>query len=251
MKKGKRKNNKESKYKHFHIFIVTSSLFKLGVLTLFKRRNTMDINIDNIPTALKKFDNWVCWDYELDNNGRKTKVPKNAVKGYRASIHDSNNWASFEECIDYSDNFDGIGYILSKDDPFTIWDLDECYHVDSESRVETAKHIIKQLNSYTEISPSGDGLRVIVKAKITPYGKINRKRKLEVYQSNRFLTITGNHLPGTPKRIKFRQRICNRLHQEYIVKESKAHKKRYCDYRIPNLFGGIRKPKEPPKRGGF
>ena len=196
----------------------------------------MDINLKNIPKVLKKYDQWVCWNYEI-RSGKPTKIPMHAVKGYRASIKKPKDWFDFTTCMEYSYDFDGIGYVLSMDDPFVIWDLDDCYNVDSKERVKTAASIVEQLNSYTEISPSGKGFRVIVKAKIERYAKINRKRKLEVYQENRFLTITGNHLPGTPKRIKPRQDICYKLHQELVVKESAVHCKKYRDPRIPLLFG--------------
>ena len=55
--------------------------------------------------------------------------------------------------------------------------------------------ILDRLNSYAEISPSGTGLRIFWFAKLPP-----KDRKLggfECYESGRYLTVTGNHLPGT------------------------------------------------------
>ena len=56
---------------------------------------------------------------------------------------------------------------------------------------------IAALNSYTEISPSGRGLRIIGRATFPEAGKGERKRgPFEAYSYDRFLTITGNVFEG-------------------------------------------------------
>ena len=82
----------------------------------------------------------------------------------------------------------GVGYVLAADDPFIGVDLDKC--LDPEKGCDGfAMWVMEQLASYTEVSPSGTGLRIILRGKLPPQGR--RKGTFEVYESGRFLTITG------------------------------------------------------------
>jgi len=88
-----------------------------------------------------------------------------------------------------------------------------------------ARDIIKRLNSYTEVSPSGRGLHIIIKGKLPPGG--NRKGNIEIYSHGRYFTMTGHHIEGAPTSIESRQTKLEALHRE--------------------IFG---KPKEPPQDMG-
>ena len=61
---------------------------------------------------------------------------------------------------------------------------------------EWAWQIIKRLNSYTEISPSGQGVHIMIKGTVPPGG--NKKGQVEMYSQGRYFTMTGHHLGGTP-----------------------------------------------------
>jgi putative DNA primase/helicase len=63
--------------------------------------------------------------------------------------------------------------------------------------------IVKLADTYTEISPSGEGLRIIGRAKLPGNGQ--NKDDREIYDHKRYLTITGHHLEGTPATIEDRQ----------------------------------------------
>jgi putative DNA primase/helicase len=61
---------------------------------------------------------------------------------------------------------------------------------DGQLTDERVLHWLQLLNTYTEISPSGRGLRVIAAGSLPP-----QDRKLgnyECYDSERFVTLTGN-----------------------------------------------------------
>ena len=90
----------------------------------------------------------------------------------------------------------GVGYVLAADDPFVGVDIDKC--LDPEKGIDGfAMLVMEQLASYTEVSPSGTGLRIIIKGKLPKDGR--RKGTFEVYESGRFLTITGQlALEGEP-----------------------------------------------------
>src|SRR5579862_9190127 len=59
-----------------------------------------------------------------------------------------------------------------------------------------AGKIIREVDSYTECSPSAEGCHILAKGSLPPEGR--RKGRVEMYDSDRYFTVTGNHLLGTP-----------------------------------------------------
>jgi putative DNA primase/helicase len=54
----------------------------------------MEFNPGGIPEELKTLPQWVLWKPE-QRDGRLTKMPY-TVQGYKASVTDHKNWASFD-----------------------------------------------------------------------------------------------------------------------------------------------------------
>lgn len=137
---------------------------------------------NNIPEKLKGYKNWVV---------RKGKTPINPVTGYGARANDQTTWASYETALDKVKKYDGIGFELGQS-PFVGIDLD--HHVIDGVPDDFAKEILRQLNSYSEISPSGTGIHILVEAANVSAGFKNGKHNIEVYSDKRYLTVTGNVL---------------------------------------------------------
>jgi putative DNA primase/helicase len=157
------------------------------------------------PVELARRPQWVAWRLvPREGEPKPTKLPFNARTGRLASTTDPSTWASFEEAGAFCtrEHCNGVGYVLSKDDPYVGVDLDGCRDPKSGRIEPWAKEIRSRLNSYTEISPSGTGLRIFVKGELPPYGR--RKGKIEIYSQARFLTITGDHVLGFPETIEDR-----------------------------------------------
>ena len=96
----------------------------------------------------------------------------------------------------------GIGFVFTVADPYVGVDLDHCR---ADGGLEAwATEIVGKLNSYTEWSPSGTGLHILVKASLPNCGG-RRSRGIEIYASGRYFTITGDHLAQTPRAIERRQ----------------------------------------------
>lgn len=165
------------------------------------------VNAANIPTELKNRPQWVVWRYEARNGEQKpTKVPYAPRTGRRADSTDPRTWSTFDESLAVYERGDwaGIGYVLSPDDPYTGVDLDHA--LDGDGKVKPwAMYYVDGLNSYTEVSPSGKGLRIFTRA-AWPYDR-HKKGDIEIYADKRFLTLTGNHLPDTPQTINDRSEV--------------------------------------------
>lgn len=171
--------------------------------------------------ALQKYPQFVVWRYE-EKDDKPTKVPYRADGKGRASTTDNKTWATYPATCDAytAGGYDGIGFVVTPNDPFTGLDLDHCRHPQTGDIKPWARKIIDQINSYTEITPSDHGIRVYIKATIPPGG--NRKGDIEIYDHARYFTITGNHLEGTLSTIKARQDELNTLHASLFPTKPKA-----------------------------
>lgn len=161
----------------------------------------------NIPEELKKLNNWVCYNDK--------KQPINPNTGHYAKPNDSSTWGSYEEALYMSDMKDlGIGFVIGDTDYIAV-DIDDL----KENEV-IAREFIQSLASYTEYSPSGNGIHIWIKGKIN----INRYRKkgVEVYDksSPRYLTVTGN-VVGEYKEINNTTDELMKLHKKYIDNDPK------------------------------
>jgi primase-polymerase (primpol)-like protein len=93
--------------------------------------------------------------------------------------------------------YGGIGFVFTPEDDLCGVDLDGCLDPETGEIEGWAQEIIEELDSYTEISPSGTGVHVLVRGTL-PAGR-NRKGRFEAYDRGRYFTVTGRHLAGTPR----------------------------------------------------
>lgn len=175
----------------------------------------MDI-LKKIPPDLKVLPQWVCWREEV-RDGKPTKVPKNPKNGGNAKADTPGTWGTFAQAVQYwkdhkSNGIAGVGFEFSADDPYSGIDLDKCRDAETGEMETWAREIITRLNSYTEVSPSGGGVHVLLKGNLPPGG--NRKGRVEMYSRGRYFTMTGLHLEGTPATIEKRQAELAALHGE-------------------------------------
>ena len=89
------------------------------------------------------------------------------------------------------DGISGIGFVLTPEDPYVAVDIDGCVQ---EQEIEArAARIIEELKSYTEISPSGHGIRILLAS--PEFHDNARTAAIEVYSHSRYVTVTGHHVP--------------------------------------------------------
>jgi putative DNA primase/helicase len=168
------------------------------------------VNHTTIPTELKELPNWVCYRLEIRED-KPTKVPY-CPSGAKAKANDPSTWAGFDACLRAvkEGGFDGIGFQFAR--PYVGVDLDKCRSRITGRIEEWAQSIIARLHSYTEISPSGTGVHILLKGAL-PAGR-RREGNVEVYDSGRYFTITGDHIEGTPLTLEDRTRELSELHAE-------------------------------------
>lgn len=166
------------------------------------------VKLDNIPAELKTVDRWLVWRYELRQAGRGewrwTKVPyspaSDGVTWKSGSATDPATWGTFEAAVHaYTDPldpefpqfvFDGLGFVLG--DGFVGIDLDKCRGKGDGVIDPWAAQIITDLRTYTEVSPSETGAKLVAKG--SKPGPRCRTGQFEMYSERRFFTVTGHTL---------------------------------------------------------
>jgi putative DNA primase/helicase len=169
-----------------------------------------------------------------DPKGKMDKPPYDALTGHLADCTDPEHWCAYPDALAAVKDgaVDGLGYVLSEEDPYTLVDLDECRDPATDAIDAWALDIIRRLDSYTEVSVSGMGVHVLVKAKLPPGGR--KRGYVEMYDDKRFLVMTGQHLPETPVTINERQAQIDALHAEvWPTKEAQAKEAKLAESATP------------------
>lgn len=159
-----------------------------------------------IPALLKRAARWAPWRAKWnEKRGKWDKVPcYPRAPFYGLSTAKVDRWGDFDTAVaayrEQGDRFAGVGYVMTGPHGLVGVDLDAC--IADGAVALWAQEIVDALASYTEVSPSGRGLRIFTQAEI-PGDWTNHEVGIEVYAGHepRFLTVTGRHLPGTPETI--------------------------------------------------
>ena len=179
------------------------------------------IFLKDLPAQLQSGECFVTWRYEV-RDGKQTKPPVNPRTGEHANVADSSTWSNLDTAIDGAHRFKcpGIGRVVTPGEGLCGVDLDKCRNQQTGELTPLARTIVKTLNSYTEITPSCCGLRVWIRAK--PPGTRCRKNGVEIYTGGRYFTLTGNHLPNTPKTVEPRQAELGQIYNMLFSDGAKA-----------------------------
>ena len=176
--------------------------------------------LDNIPPDMKARRQWIVWCYEDHGRPKPAKVPYYPTTKKRASSTDPSTWGTYAEAIAayQQGEFDGVGFVFSKDDPYTGVDLDGCRDPETGHLEPWAAEVVARVDSYSEASPSGTGVHTLARG-CRPAGS-RKKGSVEMYDCARFFTVTGEHLGGTPTTIEDRTAELAALHAEVFGKNN-------------------------------
>jgi putative DNA primase/helicase len=188
-------------------------------------------DLDRMPRVLTTLRQWVLWrgaDRVDTKTGEVTgldKIPYDPHSLHKASVTDDETWGTFQHCVDalpcalegweHEDpggfRGGGIGCVVTLHDAYCGVDLDHCRDPQTGAIAAWASTIVRQLDSYTEVTPTQTGLRIWVEARLPAWGR--KHGHLEMYDHSHFLTVTGWTLPDTPPTIHARHDALSALHQ--------------------------------------
>jgi hypothetical protein len=181
---------------------------------------------ENVPAALVALDQWVLWRDDLNDKGEWAKVPY-GIKGYRAKVNNRATWNNFNAVLDrylndHQGNWSGVGFVFSEDDQFAGVDLDDCRDPATGRLSDHAWDLIMALGTYTEVSPSGTGVKLFLEA-AKPGSKCAFKigtshlGKVEVYDSGRWFAVTGHLVPDCPCEVAKQQKALDHVYSKRFV----------------------------------
>lgn len=134
---------------------------------------------------------WVC---------HKDKRPINPHTGRAGKTNDPSTWSDYETAVKAAQRWqlDGVGYVFTTDLGIVGIDLDKCIDADGQLS-DMAARWVSRLNSYTEVSPSGRGLHILVRGVLL---QAEKRPGVELYSTGRYFTYTGRRWPGTHLEIR-------------------------------------------------
>jgi putative DNA primase/helicase len=198
----------------------------------------MELDLDLPPAPLTEYTQWITWHYQQRANGRQTKPPVAPFDGtHNAAVDDSSTWRSYTDACAYHErsdtDTDGLGFVLTETDPLAGIDLDDCYNPETGEIEPWAGDIIETIDSYTEISPSGYGIRIWLLGSLPDESRTTATQlrtvhslfdqdipQIEVYDNNRYLTVTGEQFTRGGDGIADRCAAFRDVYHEYVAKST-------------------------------
>lgn len=144
------------------------------------------MDFSKFPEELRAKKQWVMWKKEPKGDGKWTKVPYRP-DGRHAATTRPEEWYSFDECVAAAPRFSGIGFVFSEG--YVGIDLDHCFEPSGLPK-PWASEVLATFDTYTERSPSGDGLHLIIASDVALKGR--KADGIECYSQGRFFTVTGD-----------------------------------------------------------
>lgn len=161
---------------------------------------------DNFPAELKTRKQWLVWRFEQSETSSKPRKMPYYVNGRRRSGTQGSDddraalsdFATAEHAKN-NGNYDGLGFAFLPNDGLIGIDLDGCFNTDDAIKHERAVKIIAACNSYTELSPSKNGVHIIVAGKSDTFK--SNELGIEVFCGRQFFTMTGQQRAGSPNHV--------------------------------------------------
>ena len=173
-------------------------------------------NPENIPREMKELPRWVLFTlFENTYSHRIEKLPW-SLNGKMADITKPETWTTFEKAYSVllkGGNYRGLGFVLGDG----IFGIDLDHVIDEEGNIQAwAGEVIRQMDSYTELSPSGTGIHIFAKGRIPP--KDRKNGNIEMYDEKRYFTVTG-HPFGELRPLAERTREALAVHRQYLKRD--------------------------------
>jgi putative DNA primase/helicase len=157
----------------------------------------------SVPAALANRQQWLLWKFEHKEGATKPgKIPYYVAGGRRTGgqgdDRDRQRLATLAVVRRAYERggWSGVGFAFLPGDGLIGIDIDGAIDPDTGVVTERCANIIKACRSFTEYSPSGKGVHIIVEGQTTT----NKSNDigLEVFCERQFFTFTANRYPETP-----------------------------------------------------
>ena len=171
---------------------------------------------------LQKLKQWVCCKLTPLADGKLNKIPFNPATGKAADTTNPETWVDYQTAAAAisAGRYKGLGFVFAGG--YMGIDLDHVVNPDTGEVEPFAATIAQAFDSYTEYSPSGTGLHILIKID-SPEGIYTGKRNdespidIEMYTAERYFTVTGR-VYGELKPIQERTEAARSFSRDFIKK---------------------------------
>jgi primase-polymerase (primpol)-like protein len=174
---------------------------------------------ESVPETLRTVPQWLAYRavsvVKPDGSQKLNKIPVNPRTGRNGKSNDPSTWGTFAEACAFvralpEGSMGGLGYAFTPGAGITAIDLDHCLGDEGELHPAAAE-LVAAFDSWTEMSPSGNGVHIWIKgtlegvtsAKYAP-GTAGFPFGVEIFCDRFFMTVTGIE-PSPGKAVEDRQ----------------------------------------------
>jgi len=119
-------------------------------------------NEAGVPEQLRSYARFLVWRYTPEGK----KPPYDFRTGRPCDSNAPAVFATFGDALAgyRAGGYSGLGFALDVVEGFVCIDLDDCRDPQTGAIAPSAQRIIDEFKSYTEVSPSGDGVKIFIRA---------------------------------------------------------------------------------------
>ena len=161
---------------------------------------------ESVPQAMRERPQWLLWRYRhFEGEPKPRKVPHWASgrkrRGVQGGVDDRRELVGFEPALAQlaQGRYDGLGFAFLPGDGLIGIDIDGAIDAETGEVSARCQAIIDACASYTEYSPSGRGVHIIVEGETKTFK--DNSVGVEVFCGSQFFTVTGRRWPGAPEQV--------------------------------------------------
>ena len=186
------------------------------------------------PEDRMKVSRWLTWK-EADDGRKIPRAPyhnSNQPDRY-VSAQDPTIWTDFETAAEWADKLPHhqLAYVIPDRNDFetdlVVIDYDDTRDPDTGEIHPFVHDHLADADSYADVSPSGTGVHILCRGQLPERVKTISddlseheafpEASIEVYESARFITMTGRHIAGTPTETRDCRAFLDGLVEDYAT----------------------------------
>lgn len=181
-----------------------------------KIARTLPVNFEGIPSELRGLKQWVVWKHGI--KGPNDRPIFNPLTRKPASSTNLLTWGTLEQAKAAYETgyYHGVGFVLTGG--IICVDLDHCVNY-AGYLDELASDAVSWLESYAEISQSGTGVHIFLRGHIP--GDKKKVPGIEVYETSRYISVTGKRLDGVPLGVQDSQEMLDIFYQDHFQQSTR------------------------------
>jgi len=186
------------------------------------------------PEDRVKVSRWLTWK-QADDGRKIPRAPyhNSDRPDTYVSAQDPTIWTDFDSASDWAEKLPHheLAYVIPNRDDFdtdlVVVDYDDARDPDTGEIHPVVHEHLKDADSYADVSPSGTGIHILCRGRLPervktisddlPEHDAFPEASIEVYESARFITMTGTHIAGTPAETHSRLSFLDGLVEDYAT----------------------------------